>query len=83
MKDHKKKTGREGDYEHSLTYSVQLAEGGDRRALGGAVTRELCGDWSHEGTCVYPHYTSVEAVGDALQVVVSFSAPVLEVDAVA
>lgn len=35
---------------------------GDPAALGGAVTRELCGHWEHEGPCRWPHHTSSRAV---------------------
>lgn len=82
MNDHRVVTSKNGAYEHSLTFSVHLADGGDSRALGGAVTRELCGDWFHDGPCVYPHYTSVERVGDVLKVAVSFNAPSSEADTV-
>jgi hypothetical protein len=40
---------------------LDLAVGADDRAPGGAVTRELCGHWEHEGACRWPHHTAVES----------------------
>ena len=36
---------------------VVLEPGGDERAIGGAVTVELCGHWEHEPPCRWPHHT--------------------------
>ena len=44
--------------------SVDLAEGADPQALGGAITVALCGHWEHEGACRWPHRTDVAADGD-------------------
>jgi hypothetical protein len=33
----------------------------DQRAPGGAVTRELCGSWDHEGECLLPHHSATRA----------------------
>jgi hypothetical protein len=32
----------------------------DVQAPGGSVTVALCGHWDHEGTCRWPHNTSVD-----------------------
>ena len=48
---------------------------GDTAALGGAVTRSLCGHWEHDGPCRWPHFTSPEADGDTVVVTVYFDAP--------
>lgn len=42
-----------------LVHRVRLDAGGDPRALGGAITVELCGHWEHDGDCRWPHHTSV------------------------
>jgi hypothetical protein len=39
---------------------ITFAPGADARAPGGAVTIALCGSWDHEGSCRWPHQTSVE-----------------------
>ena len=43
--------------------TVQLAEGADPRAPGGAITVALCGHWDHEPPCRWPHHTDVSAAG--------------------
>ena len=35
----------------------------DPRAPGGAVTSALCGHWEHEGSCRWPHHTSISEEG--------------------
>ena len=42
---------------------LDLEECTDPRAPGGAVTVALCGHWEHEGTCRWPHHTSVSDDG--------------------
>jgi hypothetical protein len=42
---------------------VELDEGGDPAALGGAVTVALCGHWDHEPPCRWPHHTETIPVG--------------------
>ena len=49
-------------YAHEAT--VQLAEGADPRALGGAITVALCGTWDHEPPCRWPHHTDIVTAGD-------------------
>ena len=39
---------------------LELEEGVDPRAPGGAVTQELCGTWEHEGPCAWPHNSEYE-----------------------
>jgi hypothetical protein len=40
---------------------IELAPDSDERAPGAAVTVALCGHWEHEGSCRWPHQTSVDA----------------------
>lgn len=51
-----------------LVHRVLLDAGGDRRALGGAVTAALCGHWEHDGYCRWPHLTRTLERGGALVV---------------
>jgi hypothetical protein len=62
------------EYVHEAT--VELADGADPRALGGAVTVALCGTWDHEPPCRWPHHTDITpaAVGDRHVVRTSFTA---------
>jgi hypothetical protein len=47
----------------------------DAAAPGAAVTVELCGHWRHEGSCRWPHRTSVMSrTGRALTVRVLYAA---------
>lgn len=39
---------------------LELAEGEDPRAVGAAVTAELCGHWEHEGACRWPHNNEID-----------------------
>ena len=39
---------------------IAFDAGADTRAPGGAVTVALCGSWDHEGSCRWPHHTSVD-----------------------
>jgi hypothetical protein len=39
---------------------IDLAEGGDPRAPGGAITVALCGHWEHEPPCRWPHHSEME-----------------------
>jgi hypothetical protein len=54
------------DYVHEA--SVDLADGADPRALGGAITAALCGSWEHEPPCRWPHHTDIAST-DGHQVV--------------
>jgi hypothetical protein len=45
--------------------TVEMTDG-DPAAVGAAVTVELCGHWEHDGTCQWPHHTSVSQKGDAV-----------------
>jgi hypothetical protein len=40
---------------------IELVPDADERAPGAAVTVALCGHWEHEGTCRWPHHSSVDA----------------------
>ena len=46
-------------YVHEAT--VELADGADPSALGGAITVALCGTWDHEPPCRWPHHTDTSA----------------------
>jgi hypothetical protein len=48
-------------YAHTAT--LRLGTGVDPRAVGAAVTVELCGHWEHEGDCRWPHLSEI-APGD-------------------
>jgi hypothetical protein len=52
---------------------VELDEGGDAAALGGAVTVELCGHWQHEPPCRWPHHTEAVPLGPQTIVRVEYS----------
>lgn len=58
-------------YVHEAT--VELADGADPRALGGAITVALCGHWEHEPPCRWPHQTDIAAVGEGHLVRTSFT----------
>jgi hypothetical protein len=45
---------------HVLEAELELGEGVDPRAVGAAVTVELCGPWEHEGPCVWPHNSDID-----------------------
>ena len=43
---------------------LQLEDGGDDRAPGGAITVALCGSWDHDPPCpLAPHHTAVTRSG--------------------
>jgi hypothetical protein len=44
-----------------LEAEIELEEGTDPRAVGAAVTVELCGHWEHEGPCAWPHNSAIDA----------------------
>ncbi|MGH2690392.1 MAG: hypothetical protein ACRDKW_16530 [Actinomycetota bacterium] len=39
---------------------LELAEGADPRAPGGAVTLALCGAWEHPPACRWPHQNALD-----------------------
>jgi hypothetical protein len=52
-----------------------MADGGDERAPGGAITVALCGNWSHEPPCpLAPHHTGVHRAGEKLTLRLLFAA---------
>jgi hypothetical protein len=54
---------------------LELVDGGDQRAPGGAITVALCGSWSHDGPCpLAPHHTQADRSGDEVTVRVLFAA---------
>ncbi len=60
------------DYVHTAV--VDLAEGSDPAALGGAVTVALCGHWDHDGECTWPHLSTVTDEGDGVLLTTRFTA---------
>jgi hypothetical protein len=40
---------------------LELVDGTDPRAPGGAVTVALCGSWEHEGACRWPHNSRLDS----------------------
>jgi hypothetical protein len=59
------------DYVHKAT--VELVDGADPRAVGGAITVGLCGTWDHEPPCLWPHHTDIAAAGERHAVRTSFT----------
>lgn len=53
---------------------LDLCDGADERAIGGAVTTALCGSIDHEPPCpVAPHHTSLSGQGSRRRVRVLFA----------
>jgi hypothetical protein len=64
---------RRGTFAHEAL--VELDPAGDQRAMGGAITRGLCGGWEHPPPCpVAPHATTAEREGHAVRLRVLFAA---------
>jgi hypothetical protein len=54
---------------------VEIEEGGDQRAPGGAITAALCGSWEHPPPCpVAPHASTAEREGHSVRLRVLFAA---------
>jgi len=54
--------------------TVTMETDGDLRALGAAVTLELCGSWDHPPPCpLAPHYTRPDRDGDTVAVRIIFA----------
>jgi hypothetical protein len=54
---------------------LELDDGGDDRAPGGAITVALCGSWEHEPPCpLAPHHTAVTRSGDEVALRLLFAA---------
>jgi hypothetical protein len=51
------------DFPYEYNATVRIADGGDPRAIGGAVTVALCGHWEHDGPCRWPHHTATVPIG--------------------
>ena len=69
-------------FEHAHDLEVALEAGGDPRALGAAVTVELCGHWDHEPPCRWPHHTDTGSRGGVTVVHVDFACADQEVEVV-
>lgn len=53
---------------------VEMDTRGDVRALGGAVSKAVCGAWDHPGPCpLAPHHTAVSQEGERITVRVLFA----------
>ena len=53
---------------------LELDDGGDDRAPGGAITVALCGSWEHEPPCpLAPHHTAVTRDGDEVALRILFA----------
>lgn len=53
---------------------VVMRDGGSPNALGGAITKTLCGAWDHSPPCpLAPHYVSSVPVGEEVVVRVVFA----------
>jgi hypothetical protein len=57
------------DFPYESNVTVEIAEGGDARAIGGAVTVALCGHWEHDGACRWPHHTATIPIGSGRRAV--------------
>ena len=61
------------EFVHEAT--VELADGADPRAPGGAITVALCGHWAHEPPCRWPHHTDTSATDGGHLVRTVFTVP--------
>ena len=53
---------------------VAMRDGGSPNAVGGAITKSLCGAWDHSPPCpLAPHYVSNVADGETVAVRVVFA----------
>jgi hypothetical protein len=53
---------------------VVMRDGGSPNALGGAITKSLCGGWEHSPPCpLAPHYVSNTAEGETVSLRVVFA----------
>ena len=51
----------------ALEAELELHEGTDPRAPGGAVTVALCGSWNHEGPCRWPHHSAIDGAAGSVR----------------
>jgi hypothetical protein len=49
-----------GDRAFVVEAEIAVRVGVDPRAVGAAVTVELCGHWEHEPPCTWPHHSAIE-----------------------
>ena len=52
-------TQKSKHFPNRAEYHLLLAADADERSPGAAVTVALCGHWEHDGTCRWPHYSSI------------------------
>ena len=54
---------------HAFAVAVvlELAVDVDPRAPGGAITVALCGSWTHDGPCRWPHNTSIDTTSTPME----------------
>jgi hypothetical protein len=57
------------DFPYEFNATVRVVDGGDPRAIGGAVTTALCGHWEHDGPCRWPHHTATIPIGSGRRAV--------------
>jgi hypothetical protein len=57
------------DFPYEYNATVRMTDGGDPRAIGGAVTVALCGHWEHDGPCRWPHHTATVPIGSGSRAV--------------
>ena len=63
----------------AFVHTAEVVVEGDDRAVGAAVTVELCGHWEHPPPCRVPHRTDVTSGAGAVAVRVLFACdPALE-----
>ncbi len=70
-------------YPYRNEYRLHLNADADKRSPGAAVTVALCGHWEHDGSCRWPHYSSISQTENGLhRLVVEFDAPANELQEV-
>lgn len=70
-------------YPHRNVYYLHLNADADERSPGAAVTVALCGHWEHDGSCRWPHYSSIaKSKAHLHRLIVEFDAPPNELEEV-
>ena len=63
-------------YKCRKSYFLRLDKDADERSPGAAVTVALCGHWEHDGSCRWPHYSSItQTEKGAHRLEIEFNAP--------